>query len=118
MEVSARIQSQTTQPPALQAQTSNSGKQKAPFNPAELKEEQAALGAAREMAEAVSEEAISERSSTNLSEVQNTKSARQNAEWSRTEGAPNWSTLSASSKGYTFADRAINLYRHIHAMAV
>ncbi|RAK00606.1 hypothetical protein [Aliidiomarina maris] len=125
MEVAARLANTPT--PAIasqgaQAQTSQGDGQKAPFDPAVLKDQKAALSAANEMAQAASDEPIAHAKSAATSDTavssQTSPSARQNAEWSRTDGAPNWSTLSAQSKGYTFTDRAINLYQHISAMRV
>ncbi|RUO29619.1 hypothetical protein [Aliidiomarina soli] len=104
----------------LQAQTSQGEKGRKPFNPEILSEEKAAAGVARELAEASSDQAITAPAAA--SDTAATQGAsnqtKESAEWSRSEGAPNWSTLSASSKGYTFTERAITLYRHIHAMPV
>lgn len=114
MEVAARLQPNVARSPGVQAQTSNdaSGQQKKEFDPQQLKDEKAALGAARELAQAQSDTEIE--SAQNAIALQ----PRDSAEWSRTQGAPNWSTLSAAAKGYTMNERAINLYRHINAMAV
>lgn|SRR5690554_2495232 len=107
----------TTQ--GMQAQTgSQSDKNRKPFDPELLNDEKAAAGVARELAQADSDSEIRTRGTTEASSTELATPQRDNAEWSRTEGAPNWSTLSASSKGYTFTERAINLYRHINAMPV
>lgn len=124
MEVAARVQPNVTPTPGVQTQTSSgspSDKQKKPFDPEQLKDEKAALGVARELAEAQADAAIHSAQSTSNSaatERANLAAPRDSAEWSRTEGAPNWSTLSAAAKGYTTSERAINLYRHINAMAM
>lgn len=125
MEVAARLQPNVAMSPGVQAQTSNdaSDQQKKAFDPQQLKDEKAALGAARELAQAQSDSEVGvTQNATGASASRvSTSSAlqpRNSAEWSRTQGAPNWSTLSAAAKGYTMNERAINLYRHINAMAV
>lgn len=124
MEVAARLQPNVVPTPGVQTQTSSgspSDKQKKPFDPEQLKDEKAALGVARELAEAQADTAIhSAQNSASAAATDRASLAppRNNAEWSRTEGAPNWSTLSAAAKGYTMSERAINLYRHINAMSM
>lgn len=120
MEVAARLQPNVATSPGVQAQTSNdaSGQQKKEFDPQQLKDEKAALGAARELAQAQSDTEIGSAQNAITAKTTSSAQTRDSAEWSRTQGAPNWSTLSAAAKGYTMSERAINLYRHIHAMAV
>lgn len=121
MELTANRQVNLPPTTQLQSQTSGNSEQSSgkPFDPELLKDEKAALGVARELAEAAGDSSIR----TTQAGVNNDKTATalqpvDSAEWSRQEGAPNWSNLSAQSKGYTFNERAINLYRHINAMAV
>lgn len=107
-----------------QTQQDNGEGNKKPFDPAQLKEEKVAQEAAREMqpAKATADTEASARSKTDQTEGTETSQAvtdaRREAEWSRPEGAPNWSSLSAQSQGYTVLERALNLYRHISAIPV
>lgn len=119
MEAIASRQTNLAPSPQVSAQTSadSNDPQKKVFDPEQLKDEKAALGAAREMAAAHTESAAASAAAGAKVELPSTMQ-RDSAEWSRSEGAPNWSTLSAQSKGYTFTERAINLYRHINAMAI
>ncbi|MCC5878557.1 MAG: hypothetical protein JJU03_01475 [Idiomarina sp.] len=123
MDVAARVQPSVIPPAGMQTQTSSgspSEKQKKPFDPQQLKDEQASLSAARELADAHTDSAERASNTAASSDIQTSTTIaaprQDSAEWSRTEGAPNWSSLSASSKGYTMTERAINLYRHISAM--
>lgn len=124
MEVAARLQSNVATSPGVQAQTSNdrSNQAKKAFDPQQLKNEKAALGAARELAQAESDSEVlgqdAQPASTSRMNSSSVPQVRDSAEWSRTQGAPNWSTLSAAAKGYTMSERAINLYRHINAMGI
>jgi hypothetical protein len=107
-----------------QTQQENGEGNKKPFDPAQLKEEKIAQEAAREMQPATEEAdtaaslapAATQAESAQTSQV--VSEARREAEWSRPEGAPNWSSLSAQSQGYTVLERALNLYRHISAIPV
>lgn len=116
MEVTVNRNTNVAASPQVSAQTSSDAKDQSPkrFDAELLKDEKAAQGVARELAQAQTEAAETKAGSLAMKPV----AARDSAEWSRQEGAPNWSTLSAQSKGYTFSERAINLYRHINAMAV
>lgn len=124
MELTANRQVNLTPTTQLQSQTSGNSDQSSgkPFDPELLKDEKIAQGVARELADAQSTATSTAAKSTAeptaaLAAAAATET-RSLAEWTRDEGAPNWSSLSAHSKGYTFAERAINLYRHINAMAV
>lgn len=107
-----------------QTQHDNGEGSKKPFDPAQLKEEKVAQEAAREMQPATTKtdmaaSAAPETDKTGSAETsQAVSDARREAEWSRPEGAPNWSSLSAESQGYTVLERALNLYRHISSIPV
>lgn len=124
MELTANRQVNLTPTTQLQSQTSGNSDQSSgkPFDPELLKDEKIAQGVARELADAQSTATSAATKSTAQPAAALAAAAatetRSLAEWTRDEGAPNWSSLSAHSKGYTFAERAINLYRHINAMAV
>lgn len=116
MELTANRQVNLAPTAPIQSQSSgnqdSSGK---PFDPELLKDEKAALGVARELADSVQETAVrNDAVKPPVTSLTSTDSAEVTVH----AGAPNWSNLSAQSKGYTFTERAINLYRHINAMAV
>ena len=120
MEVS--VNRSTNLPTAANVQTQTSSNSSddmpKPFDPALLKEEKAAHSAARELAQATSPAQSHELTSTRSTQRETPRDLHQGAaEWSRQDAAPNWSSYSAASKGYTFTERAINLYRHIGALA-
>ena len=124
MELTANRQVNLAPTTQLQSQTSGNSDQSAgkQFDPELLKDEKIAMGVARELADTEHAESSSSATASAQSAAAvgapSVAPASDLAEWTRDEGAPNWSNLSAHSKGYTFAERAINLYRHIHAMAV
>ncbi|RUO26500.1 hypothetical protein CWE09_07270 [Aliidiomarina minuta] len=115
-------------PPKVQSANTQSQQQsgegnKKQFDPEQLKEEKLAQEAGREFADKGTEVASS--ANANAATVESTPAqsrevsdARRNAEWSRTGGTPNWSSLSAQTQGYTVVERALNLYRHISAIPV
>lgn len=101
-----------------QAQTKQGDGQKPAADFSLLKDEKAVQNAAREFSQADKAAiAPSATAPVDLAEV-TTGSMDSKSSLPLSERSPNWSNLSASSKGYTMAERAINLYRDIYAMAV
>ena len=116
MDVSVNREARLSNAASVQTQTSSSSSENAPkhFDPELLKDEQALHSAAREFSQATSP---TEANAAITTPIASRDLQHGFAEWSRQDSAPNWSNYSAASKGYTFTERAINLYRHIGALA-
>ena len=118
MELTANRQVNLTPTTQLQSQTSGNSDQSSgkPFDPELLKDEKIAQGVARELADAQSTATSAATKSTAQPAAALAAAAatetRSLAEWTRDEGAPNWSSLSAHSKGYTFAVASLKLYHY------
>lgn len=124
MEITASVPHSTGTAPTAslqaQAQTRQGDGQKHSPDYEQLKDEKAVLNAAREFAQAAELPARSSIAASAVAPAAVSSAGSDTAGIPVTDSqrTPNWSSFSASAKGYTMAERAINLYRSVYEMRV